>query len=182
MRLRSKRDDQSQIICFGCHLLATSCACSKKKNIKEFYYLNIFPLFFLFVRAAGPAVGAAADSPTEKLPGLHGSCRPLHLLPGTPPPVQGPVISGLRFLLPDQRPHARSSSQASLYHRSASPSSPPTEASRTVCSFAYTVTQIYNHCKATSRIHRQFSRLPVTLISILMHSGLERKKNHPKIR
>uniref|UniRef100_A0A3Q4I655 Histone deacetylase n=1 Tax=Neolamprologus brichardi TaxID=32507 RepID=A0A3Q4I655_NEOBR len=39
------------------------------------------------------------------------------------------------------------------------------------CSFAYTVTQIYSHCKATSRIHHQFSRLPCQIESLFPATG-----------
>lgn len=82
-------------------------------------------VFMCFLRvcvgAAGPVVGAAADPSAEKLSGLHGGCRLVNLLPGTPPPVQGPVVSGLSVLLPNQRPHYWSSHQTSLHHRSAPP-------------------------------------------------------------
>lgn len=182
MRLRSKRDHQSQMICFGCHLLATSCACSKKKSIRVLLSKH-FSFVFHFCACEQQAL-LLEQQRIHQLRNYQASME----------------AAGLSISFPGHRPLSRAQSSpasASSFPISVPTPDPPVKPRFTTgqhrppllplkhhvlcaCSFAYTVTQIYSHCKATSRIHRQFSRLPVTLISILMHSGLERKKKSPK--
>lgn len=111
----------NRIICFGCHLLAASCTCIVN-YIKAILHFERISFVWCRVRAAGLIVGAAADSPAEKLSGLHGGRRLVHLLPRTPAPVQGPVVPGVGLLFSHQRPGPRSSGQTSLHHRWAWPS------------------------------------------------------------
>lgn len=188
MRLRSKRDDQRQIISFGCHLLATSCACSKKKHQRVLLSKHFpeFPSFIFHFCACEQQALLLEQQRIHQLRNYQASME----------------AAGLSISFPGHRPLSRAQSSpasASSFPISVPTPDPPVKPRFTTgqhrppllplkhhvlcaCSFAYTLTQIYNHRKATSRIHRQFSRLPVSLISILMHSGLERKKNHPEIR
>lgn len=74
--------------------------------------------FSICVWAAGSVAGAAADPSVEELPGLHGGCRLVDLLSRASPSLQGPVISGLSLLIPNQRSCLWISNQTSLHHRS----------------------------------------------------------------
>lgn len=162
MRLRSKRDDQSQIICFGCHLLATSCACSKKKHQRVLLSKH-FPEFpsFIFhfcaceqqallleqqrihqlrnyqasMEAAGLSISFPGHRPLSRAQSSPASASSFPISVPTPDPPVKP-----RFTTGQHRP-------------------PPTEASRTVCVL------VCLHCNSTITVKR-----PVGFIASLAAS------------